>query len=302
MAICYNCGDSITFFHNGFQVIPIHDSGSCSGRSGGYSGGGSSGGWSAIRRTSEGEVFEFPFVTYPSYVNPNARCPVCLASVYFYQSPHGGRVFFDELGPPWPKHPCTDNPDVRQHFATAESRSRFLVGSSYAGTTGGSEDGYTEAVQFYIPAYAGTTPGSEDGLAAVEQETPDGAPRHESRPRHLPAWSEAGWMPFIVATIIPGPYGIEAKGKLFDSPGGSPLEFRVKQTSRDAIFRKKKDGVSIGFSLVQNANQIISALNECPILLKKDPDLGTLLLSSFALLADGTVEEITLSVNGESIR
>ena len=46
---------------------------------------------------------------FSSYLNPNARCPVCGASVFFYQSPHGGRVFFDELGPPWPKHPCTDN-------------------------------------------------------------------------------------------------------------------------------------------------------------------------------------------------
>ena len=42
------------------------------------------------------------------YTVPNARCPVCQASVYFYHSPDGGRVFFDELGPPWPKHPCTD--------------------------------------------------------------------------------------------------------------------------------------------------------------------------------------------------
>lgn len=42
------------------------------------------------------------------YVNPNAHCPVCGASVYFYQSPDGGRVFFESLGPPWPKHPCTD--------------------------------------------------------------------------------------------------------------------------------------------------------------------------------------------------
>ena len=47
--------------------------------------------------------------TYESYVNPNARCPVCGANVYFYQSPYGGRVFFDALEPPWPKHPCTDN-------------------------------------------------------------------------------------------------------------------------------------------------------------------------------------------------
>lgn len=44
-----------------------------------------------------------------TYVNPNATCPVCGDKVFFYQSPYGGRVFFDELGPPWPKHPCTDN-------------------------------------------------------------------------------------------------------------------------------------------------------------------------------------------------
>ena len=40
---------------------------------------------------------------------PNASCPVCGAPVFFYESFSGGRVFFDELGPPWPKHPCTDN-------------------------------------------------------------------------------------------------------------------------------------------------------------------------------------------------
>lgn len=45
-----------------------------------------------------------------SYTIPNAHCPVCNASVFFYQSENGGRVFFDPpLGPPWPKHPCTDN-------------------------------------------------------------------------------------------------------------------------------------------------------------------------------------------------
>jgi hypothetical protein len=47
--------------------------------------------------------------SFESYTIPNARCPVCKAFVFFYKSPHGGRVFFDELGPPWPKHPCTDN-------------------------------------------------------------------------------------------------------------------------------------------------------------------------------------------------
>lgn len=41
------------------------------------------------------------------YTDPNALCPVCGAAVYFYESPYGGKIFFDELGPPWPKHPCT---------------------------------------------------------------------------------------------------------------------------------------------------------------------------------------------------
>lgn len=44
------------------------------------------------------------------YVNPNARCPECNAGVYFYANEHGSRVFFDHLGPPWPKHSCTDIP------------------------------------------------------------------------------------------------------------------------------------------------------------------------------------------------
>lgn len=47
--------------------------------------------------------------TVESYVNPNAHCPVCQAPVFFYRSPYNGRVFFDRLGWPWPKHGCTDN-------------------------------------------------------------------------------------------------------------------------------------------------------------------------------------------------
>lgn len=42
------------------------------------------------------------------YIVPNAACPVCGADVFFFRNEHGSRVFFDELGPPWPKHPCTD--------------------------------------------------------------------------------------------------------------------------------------------------------------------------------------------------
>lgn len=39
-------------------------------------------------------------------VIPNAECPICGAPVFFYSNESGSKVFFDELGPPWPKHPC----------------------------------------------------------------------------------------------------------------------------------------------------------------------------------------------------
>ena len=55
--------------------------------------------------------------TTSSFTHPNARYPVCAANVFFYQSATGGRVFFDELGPPWPKHPCTDH---ARHRASQE--------------------------------------------------------------------------------------------------------------------------------------------------------------------------------------
>lgn len=43
-----------------------------------------------------------------SFTIPNASCPECGEPVFFYVNDYGSRVFFDELGPPWPKHPCTD--------------------------------------------------------------------------------------------------------------------------------------------------------------------------------------------------
>lgn len=54
------------------------------------------------------------------YVNPNARCPRCGVPVFFYANAAGSRVYFDDLGPPWPKHPCTDN-----------SRRSILLGATH---------------------------------------------------------------------------------------------------------------------------------------------------------------------------
>jgi hypothetical protein len=51
----------------------------------------------------------YPALPYSArWVKPNARCPVCGAAVYFWSNSNGSRVYFDEMGPPWPEHPCTD--------------------------------------------------------------------------------------------------------------------------------------------------------------------------------------------------
>jgi hypothetical protein len=46
-------------------------------------------------------------------VQPNATCPVCGDRVFYYANKFGSRVFFDELGWPWPKHACTDRRTIR---------------------------------------------------------------------------------------------------------------------------------------------------------------------------------------------
>ncbi len=272
MESCYNCGRAIEFRYVDGRCIPFHlDGESCYGRDGGYSG------FPPIRSTSEGELFEFPFITYPSYVNPNARCPVCGCAVYFYQSPYGGRVFFDELGPPWPKHPCTDNPVVKQHFSSAQGRARFLLGATAQPSESDSE------------AKEHKDPGAAEATAPA------------SAPPRFAAWVEAGWMPFVVTRIVPRAIGIEAEGKLFKSAGSESVLFRIVQASADVRFYRTQGQLQIGSDLVQNTSRILAVLNECPVLLKKDPDLQHLILSSFILTRDGEVEEISLSVMGQCI-
>lgn len=87
-----------------------------------------------------------------SFTTPNASCPVCGERVWFYESPHGGRVYFDDLGPPWPKHPCMDmgrtpstrlgsKPKTNPIFAEGLARdadgisSAVPTGQTHAGTT-----------------------------------------------------------------------------------------------------------------------------------------------------------------------
>ncbi len=36
-------------------------------------------------------------------------CPECSRGVFFFSCDHGSKVFFDELGPPWPVHDCDES-------------------------------------------------------------------------------------------------------------------------------------------------------------------------------------------------
>lgn len=87
------------------------------------------GGYSGIQipkyRLGNYSLSQKPF-SYESYVNRNAHCRECNASVYFYRSPSGGGVFFDELGPPWPKHSCTNRILDFSAAPTSSSRSKFV--------------------------------------------------------------------------------------------------------------------------------------------------------------------------------
>ena len=99
----------------------------------GWGGGNHNGGYSSGRRRSSNYqtinlhnryYFEgIPRISdsYESFTTPNATCPVCGSTVFFYQSPYGGRVFFDSLGPPWPKHACTDNKHTPRKITTSTS-------------------------------------------------------------------------------------------------------------------------------------------------------------------------------------
>ena len=75
---------------------------------------------SAGGRAASGALDEFisPEVEW-AFLSPNARCPVCEDPVYFYANSYGSRVFFDDVGPPWPKHECTDRVKFTHEFFLA---------------------------------------------------------------------------------------------------------------------------------------------------------------------------------------
>lgn len=62
------------------------------------------------------------------------QCPKCGQIVFFHRSENGGTVFFDELGPPWPKHKCFNHGDTRNPRHRYGSRYREVGNSAKSST------------------------------------------------------------------------------------------------------------------------------------------------------------------------
>jgi hypothetical protein len=51
-------------------------------------------------------------LTCDSFTKPT-RCERCDKDCFYYENEFGSKVFFDELGPPWPKHDCIERQQRR---------------------------------------------------------------------------------------------------------------------------------------------------------------------------------------------
>ena len=229
MPNCQYCGGWIEFRIVDGRAIPIHEGASCSFGAASWGHGRPY----TPRQSARGDWFLFHFGAYPTYTIPNARCPVCGAEVFFYQSPFGGRVFFDELGPPWPKHPCTDTNEAFR------ARFRSLEGAQLAHAI--------RLVQLDSSAEA-------DPTAPIEASAP--------AKRRSPEWLREGWRPFLCQRALSGPRGLWIEGVLLaaDAEPGSAIHFR--QASLRNMFSIRTSRITIGRDLAQNANRIIDRLIE----------------------------------------
>jgi DNA-directed RNA polymerase subunit RPC12/RpoP len=102
--VCNKCGGRIIFRKIDGVATPIHLTGSCFGVSGSKKSISSDEYAKRYKNKRLNRVKKL----IRSFTIPNTSCPVCGAKVFYYENEHGSKVFFDKLGPPWPKHPCTD--------------------------------------------------------------------------------------------------------------------------------------------------------------------------------------------------
>lgn len=102
MSKCRHCGEEIHFRHIDGKCVPIHPSGFCEKRI-----------FSESDRKSARQT----------------SCPMCKKEVWFVEH-NGGKVYFDELGDPWPKHGCMDTQTGQTHFSEKGSNPELIAALS----------------------------------------------------------------------------------------------------------------------------------------------------------------------------
>jgi hypothetical protein len=75
-----------------------------------------------------------------SSTQPNYLCKCCGAKVFFFQSSSGGKVLFDSLGQPWPKHDCLGITYLRKKEKLKISSNEWLSISGLCATPSSKEN------------------------------------------------------------------------------------------------------------------------------------------------------------------
>jgi hypothetical protein len=90
MKRCHHCGGEVVFRKDATgKPYPIHLSGGC-------------------LQSGSSRTYDEPSDEQPCR---RTRCPECRSLVWFVRH-NGGSVWLEELGHPWPKHPCFDDADT----------------------------------------------------------------------------------------------------------------------------------------------------------------------------------------------
>ena len=118
MSSCQYCGGEIIFRNIDGVTTPIRLSCTC-------------GGWAESESKSKSKSVQFK--DEGDYCRPT-RCPECDDNVFFIRH-NGGSVWVDELGWPWPKHPCFDSMPDAAPLKTLQMTASHLVGATGAVVT-----------------------------------------------------------------------------------------------------------------------------------------------------------------------
>jgi len=94
-----------------------------------------------------------------SRTTPNYLCPGCRSKVFFFQSGDGGKVLFDSLGKPWPKHECLVIQYLRKQSELKISPGEWLNVTGLCATPSTQEN-----LSIFAGVISGKTTGKQDRI------------------------------------------------------------------------------------------------------------------------------------------